>query len=245
MRCAMVGAERQEGVRDVLGGQPAHLAQRQRHLRVGRQGRMAADEDQPELVVLDGLVVQHLGFGGFGFKPHRQLLQRGVEARLPADAVDRLEAAGRHQPGERIGRHAVLRPLRGGRHEGVVQRLPRRARNRRAAGSASPARGANGCGRSPPAGRRRSRRLQRPAPVNRQCPFARARCTGRTSIVPSRGHRDVAGQPDRLVEIARLDDDEAAQVLLGLRERPVRRRQLAVAHPDRDGRGRAAASASA
>ena len=46
-----------------------------------------------------------------------------IEARAPADAVDRLEAAGRHEPGPRIGGHAVARPLLERGAEGVVQRL--------------------------------------------------------------------------------------------------------------------------
>ena len=49
--------------------------------------------------------------------------ERGVEAGAAAQRVDRLEAAGRHQPGARIGGHAVARPLLERRGEGVVQRL--------------------------------------------------------------------------------------------------------------------------
>ena len=54
------GRGRQEGVRDLLGLQPAHLAQRERHLRVGRERRVAAGEDEPQAVVLD---VLFLGIG--------------------------------------------------------------------------------------------------------------------------------------------------------------------------------------
>ena len=46
-----------------------------------------------------------------------------VEARLPAQAVDRLEAPGRDEPGARIGRHAVARPLLERRAKRVVQRF--------------------------------------------------------------------------------------------------------------------------
>ena len=49
--------------------------------------------------------------------------QRGVEAGPAAQRVDRLEAAGGDQPGPRVGRHAVARPLLDRRGEGVVQRL--------------------------------------------------------------------------------------------------------------------------
>ena len=54
--------------------------------------------------------------------PRLDLVER-IEARAPADAVDGLEAAGRHEPGARIRRHAVARPLLERRPESVVQRL--------------------------------------------------------------------------------------------------------------------------
>src|SRR3954453_5671859 len=47
--------------------------------------------------------------------------------------------------------------------------------------------------------------------------------------------RDARGDLDRLVQIARLDHVETRETLLGLRERPVRDRHLAVAHPNRRG----------
>src|SRR5690606_38152448 len=45
------------------------------------------------------------------------------EARPPPQGVDRLETAGRHQPGAWIGGHALARPLLEGGAKGVVQRL--------------------------------------------------------------------------------------------------------------------------
>ena len=49
---------REERTGDLLGGQSADFAQRQRHLRIGRNCRMAAGEDQPQAVVFDALVVR-------------------------------------------------------------------------------------------------------------------------------------------------------------------------------------------
>ena len=46
-----------------------------------------------------------------------------VEARLAAQAVDRLEAADGDEPRDRIGRHAIARPLFGRRDERVVFRF--------------------------------------------------------------------------------------------------------------------------
>ena len=51
------GGGGEEGARDLLGGEAADLAQRQRHLRVRGQRGMAAGEDQPQPVVFDALVV--------------------------------------------------------------------------------------------------------------------------------------------------------------------------------------------
>src|SRR4051794_13682459 len=83
---------------------------------------MTASEDQPELIVLDRLVVEHVGLLLF-LELHGEILQRGVAAYLAADFVDRPEAAGRDQPGERVLRTAVARPLRRSRREGIGHRL--------------------------------------------------------------------------------------------------------------------------
>ena len=49
---------REKRLRDLLGRQAAHFTQRQRHLRVRRQRRMAAREDESQPIVLDALVVR-------------------------------------------------------------------------------------------------------------------------------------------------------------------------------------------
>jgi hypothetical protein len=48
---------------------------------------------------------------------------RGVEPGTTAHGVDGLEAAAGDEPGARIGRHALARPLLDRRGEGFVQRL--------------------------------------------------------------------------------------------------------------------------
>ncbi len=53
----MVGGGHQIGSSDLLGGQPADLAQGQGDARVRREGRVTAGEDQAQLVVLD--VLEH------------------------------------------------------------------------------------------------------------------------------------------------------------------------------------------
>ncbi len=109
---------RQKGPGDLLGGQIADLTQGQRHATIGRQGRMAAGEDQPQTVVFHLVHLRRLGcvFQLLGQQP-----QRGIEARPPAQGIDGLEATGGHQPGARVVRNAIAWPLlqRGG--EGVLQ----------------------------------------------------------------------------------------------------------------------------
>jgi hypothetical protein len=84
---------------------------------------MAAGEDQPQPVVLQELVVLVGGVGGLVVEPGRQLAKGGVEPGPPPQPVDGLEAAGRDQPGARVGRQAVARPLRQRRRERVLERL--------------------------------------------------------------------------------------------------------------------------
>ena len=105
-------------MRDLLGLQVAHLAQRERHLRVGRERRVAAGEDEAEAVVFD-----LMGFIAFNGKCFGMLFFERIEARAAPDGIDRLEAPRRHQPGARIGRDSVARPLLERSAECLVQRL--------------------------------------------------------------------------------------------------------------------------
>ena len=115
---------RQESVRDLFGRQTAYLAQGQRELRLGCQGRVAAREDQPQLVVCDVLFIQLVdAVGGPAELLSQFFRQTGVEPRVPTYAVDGLEAANRHEPRARIGRYAIARPLLHRRGERVVQCL--------------------------------------------------------------------------------------------------------------------------
>ncbi len=112
-----------EGAGDFLGGQAAYLAKGERGLRIRRQGGVAAGEDEPQPVIGDALVFDHRLLGGFALEMNGEIVPRGVEAGAAAEPVDRLEAAGRHQPCPRIFRHAIARPLRRGGGKGVMQRL--------------------------------------------------------------------------------------------------------------------------
>jgi hypothetical protein len=117
------GGGNQEGVGDLFGGEAAHFPQREGHLGVGGQGRMAAGEDQPQPVVLDVFVAaprRRVGNDRLHLLGH---LVQGIEAGALADVVDRLEAAGGDEPRPGVGRHAFLGPLLQSGLEGIVQRF--------------------------------------------------------------------------------------------------------------------------
>jgi len=83
---------------------------------------MAAREDEAKAIVLDGVVVPSGRRGGQRRDRVGHLVHRD-EARAPAQGVDRLEPAGRNEPGARVRRHAVSRPLLERGTEGLAQRL--------------------------------------------------------------------------------------------------------------------------
>jgi hypothetical protein len=84
---------------------------------------MAAGEHEPQPVVGQRPVEQIGRIVTLGRQPLRDLLVPGFEARASPDAVDRLEAACRNEPGARIVRYAIPRPLRDCRREGLGERL--------------------------------------------------------------------------------------------------------------------------
>src|SRR5205085_1669927 len=98
---------RQEGTRNLLCRQPTYLAQRERHLRILRERRVAAGEDEAQPIILDRLALGRL----LGRERLGVLLFQRIEARASANGVDRLEAAGRDQPGARIVGQPLRRPL--------------------------------------------------------------------------------------------------------------------------------------
>jgi hypothetical protein len=113
----------QERLRDFFRRQAADFAERQRDLGVRSERRVAAGEDQPQPVVLDGFLVRP---GGRVFD--RDLgdgagLVELIEPGSAAHRVDRLEASSRDQPRARVRRDAVARPLLERCPEGVVERL--------------------------------------------------------------------------------------------------------------------------
>ena len=95
----------QEGPGDLGGGQPTQRPQRERHLGIDRQRRMAAGEDQLEPLV-----------GKRHRPPGPPRLREVARSRVLAASVRSRRighgavAPRRHQPGARVGRRPVTRP---------------------------------------------------------------------------------------------------------------------------------------
>ena len=113
----------QKGTGDRFGREAADFPQREGDLRAGGECRVAAGEDQPQLVILDALIFTRCRRRRALIETSGQFGKGRVEPRAAAEDVDRFEAAGRDQPRAGIGRDAVPRPLLDGRRERVVQRL--------------------------------------------------------------------------------------------------------------------------
>jgi hypothetical protein len=114
------GLRNEKGTRDLRRREAPDEAECQRDLRIGRERRMAAGEDQLEPFVRNGrlLVVREL----LGPREKLGLLR---ERPLPSDAVDRAVPRRRDDPGAGIRRRPVDGPSLRGADEGVLDRILR------------------------------------------------------------------------------------------------------------------------
>ena len=112
----------QIGVRNLLGCQAAHFPERERDLRVRRERRVAAREDEPKAIVFERFILERNRLDR-GLELTRQFGDRGIETSAPAQDVDRLETTGRDEPRERVARQPVARPTLDRSRECFVQRL--------------------------------------------------------------------------------------------------------------------------
>ena len=86
-----------------FGRQTADLAQRERDLCVGRERRVAAREDEAQLVIFDAFFIRpRRGINDSGVSGIADFVKR-IKPLAPAHAVDRFEASSGRQPCARIG----------------------------------------------------------------------------------------------------------------------------------------------
>jgi len=102
------GLRDEERTRDLTGLEARNLAQRQGDARFGREGRMAAREDEAQAFVGNRAHVVLL----LGSKLLEAREELGLARQRPfaADAIDRTVPRGRDDPRSRVARGAVLRP---------------------------------------------------------------------------------------------------------------------------------------
>ena len=103
----------EEGARDLRDGEAGDNAQRQRHLVLGRQRRVGAHEEQAQYVVAIVGAVETFGERRFDVVEVRQrgLVRQRNEALVAPHRVDADIAPDEDQPGRRIARGTVLRPV--------------------------------------------------------------------------------------------------------------------------------------
>ena len=205
----------QERGRDLGRAQPAHRAQRQRHPDRRVQGRMAAGEDQAELVVGQrqlrpareppGPGAGRRRAPGLGFPPGPAL--------VPPDPVHGLVPGHADQPGPRAGRDPGGRPLRQRRRARVLHGVLTRLQVAQEAGE--------GGHRGPPvrAGTVRRSRSVRGLDRDHRPHLDRPVLGGRAPGRPLQG----------LVQVRALDQRKAAELLLDLGRGAVGQQRLAVA----------------
>src|SRR6266571_2292514 len=176
----------QERPGDLVRGQAADQAERERRPCLGGQDRVAGDEDEAEQVIAD--VVVHLvdvrlaGRLGLRFHVTAYLPQLLVVAGAAPDQVDGAMLRGRHQPGAGPVRDTLDGPLLQRDHQGVLREFLRRAD---VAGDAGQAGDEAGRFDSPDRLDRRARglvaihRWRAPSPAGcRSAPPSRAICPG-------------------------------------------------------------------
>jgi hypothetical protein len=120
----------QEGARDLRRPQSTQQSEGEGDLRVGRQRRMAAGEDQSQSVVFHGLSFGRLigwprRFGRLGSHELAKRLDLLRQELRPSHPIDRLPPRGGGNPRSWIGRYAVERPVLERGDKGVLDRLLR------------------------------------------------------------------------------------------------------------------------
>ena len=176
---------------------------------------MAAHEEQPEEVVAVVRLVELLGEGSLRVaQVGKRLFSRQLALPIaPPNTIERGVAPDQDEPRHGVPRRAVLRPALERAQARLLERLlgqvqvpemaeqrAHRLGTRAPEGHVDPGEGAHGRGASG-----RSRRSG----------------TDFVGAVRAAGLAEVLRRGDRLLERRALDDEEAEELLLGLRERPV------------------------
>ena len=116
----------EEGLCDLLGRQPAHLAQGERNARLRCQGWMTAREDQAKPIILEAVLAFFVGpfrRARLRFEMSHQLVLGRVESCPSTEGVDGFESGRRNQPRSRVAGYSTRRPHAQRSRKGFVHRL--------------------------------------------------------------------------------------------------------------------------
>ena len=116
----------EEGARDLLRGQSAEQAKRERGARLGREDRVAGDEDEAEQIVADMIVERRVEIGRPLLLDLELVAELGVLAmgeRVAAEEIDRPMLGGGHEPGTGLLGNSRLGPLLERRDQRVLGKL--------------------------------------------------------------------------------------------------------------------------
>jgi hypothetical protein len=121
------GLGHEERAGDLWCGEPAEQAESERHPRLGREHRMAGDEDETQEVVTDGIVQRGVEVRDRGLVLRLQLVAElpflALVQRAAAQLVDRAVLGGRHEPRARLlGDPGFRPPLQRG-DQGVLRQV--------------------------------------------------------------------------------------------------------------------------
>jgi hypothetical protein len=107
----------QEGTGDLVGAEPAEGAQGERNLRLARERRVTAGEDELQTLIRKRRAL-HRHLSRIARDEQAEL---GREGPVAADAVRRPVPGRRHQPGARVAGGAVAWPSVGGQRERLLR----------------------------------------------------------------------------------------------------------------------------
>lgn len=122
-RCAIVAGAVEERARDLLGREPAHFLERERHANRSVDRRVTAGEDEPQAVVFNVLLRPCGVDPGNLREPSGKLWLQSIEATATPKRIERLESPGRNEPSPGIVRNTLLGPMFNDGREHLVERL--------------------------------------------------------------------------------------------------------------------------
>ena len=119
----------EEGLCYLLGAQPAHLTQGERHARFGRERWMTAGKNQTQPVIFNAIILKAIIFIGtvrrtrLRFEISHELILRRIKSCTSTQIINGFESGRRNQPWSRAIGNPTFRPQAQRSRKGFVHRL--------------------------------------------------------------------------------------------------------------------------